>query len=82
MRELSVSPADLKIGDVIKETERYCVVTSVLVQGPSKAIGLCSDEGYGEWSETAGGSGEHVARVGEGCEPTLVALKRFIEQLT
>jgi hypothetical protein len=82
MREVGTPIRSLKVGDVIKATGRFCVVTNTHKRKGLHVIDvLCSDGHNTSWPETAGGSPVLHAKVGQGCGLTLEALNLFVEQL-
>jgi hypothetical protein len=79
MKRVWVPTAGLKIGDVLEEVAHYSVVTQTCVSSDLPTAALLRDDG-GTGTLTAGESGNH-ARVGQGCEPNIEALKEFVEAL-
>ena len=80
---VSVPTSGLKLGDVLKGANRFYVVTETYANrlGLPEAAVLCSDERTSARTDTPGSvSGLHL-KVGEGCAPTIEALRRFIEHL-
>jgi hypothetical protein len=80
---MDIQISGLKVGDVIKGDGRFYVVTRTYASAEDmpKASVLCSDGTTSAWSDFPGSVPGFHARVGEGCEPTIKALKLFVERL-
>jgi hypothetical protein len=80
---MDIQISGLKVGDVIEGAGRFYVVTRTYASAEDmpKASVLCSDGTASAWADFPGSMPGFHPRVGEGCEPTIEALKLFVERL-
>ena len=85
MRE-SVNTGDLKVGDVIEVGADHYGVVRRIYRNPSandapqaEVLDNHGDESL--WTDAFSSVPGRYLRVGEGCEPTLESLKKFVQAL-
>jgi hypothetical protein len=73
----------IELGDVIEGADRFCVVTNTYTNssGMPEAAVLCSDGRTSTWTDAPGSVSGFHSRVSEGCDPTIEALKLYVERL-
>ena len=79
---IGVTTSGLKLGDVIKGADRFYVVTGTYTNShgmPEVAV-LCSDQRTSAWTDAPRSVSALHLKVGEGCAPTIEALRQSIEQ--